>query len=108
MRFGPPDPRSLRARLLRLALRSQALRAMAVKAQPGSHPVPQLGMGEDDREADQEDQVAGDDVEEVHGLCPCLLLGGRPVTRHSSTPLTFPSARRFSMIFWAMGGGTGS
>lgn len=27
---------------------------------------------------------------------------------YSSTPLTFPSARRFSMIFWAMCGGTGS
>ena len=25
---------------------------------------------------------------------------------YSSTPFTFPSARRFSMIFWAIGGGT--
>ena len=31
-----------------------------------------------------------------------------PPGRYSSTPFTFPSARRRSMIFWAMCGGTGS
>ena len=34
--------------------------------------------------------------------------GGRTVTPYSSTPFTFPSARRRSMIFCAMCGGTGS
>jgi hypothetical protein len=45
--------------------------------------------------------------------------GGRPLawpasgpperrSPYSSMPFTFPSARRLSMIFWAMGGGTGS
>lgn len=32
--------------------------------------------------------------------------GGAPAPSYSSTPFTFPSARRRSMIFWAMGGGT--
>jgi hypothetical protein len=40
------------------------------------------------------------------GLAPGRPAAG-PMT-YSSTPFTFPSARRFSMIFCAMCGGTGS
>ncbi len=42
------------------------------------------------------------------GSAPALAGPRRPVGRYSSIPFTFPSARRFSMIFCAMCGGTGS
>jgi hypothetical protein len=44
--------------------------------------------------------------EQAPGPLPGWAAG--PGGGYSSTPFTFPSARRLSMIFWAMWGGTGS